>query len=85
MRHFALGWLVLLGVVATGCGGDDEVVINGRELEPEQIAQIEKRYGQPPRPGEYWYDPVSGLYGVVGYPAFGFMLPGHDFVTGGSQ
>lgn len=55
------------------------VVINGRALTPEKIAEIEKRYGVRPRPGNYWYDKTSGLYGVVGYPAYGFMYPGHDF------
>lgn len=79
MREFTRGLLVLLGVAAAGCGGGDEVVINGRALASGQIEQIQMTYGQPPRPGDYWYDPVSGLYGVVGHPAFGFMLPGHDF------
>jgi len=79
MRDFAMSVVVLLGVAAAGCGGDDEVLINGRELAPEQISLIQTTYGQPPRPGDYWYDPMSGLYGATGYPAFGFMLPGHDF------
>ena len=56
-----------------------QVVINGRTLGPRQIDEIRRRYGIDPRAGSYWYDGRSGLYGVVGYPAFGFMHPGHDY------
>jgi len=56
-----------------------QVIINNTVLSGEQIAEIEKTYGVKPLPGKYWYDTRSGLYGVVGYPAYGFMLPGHTF------
>lgn len=58
-----------------------DVVINGRALGGEQIALLEKTYGVIPLPGNYWYDAVSGLYGVVGHQAYGFMYPGHEFGT----
>lgn len=61
--------------------GNSKIVINGVMLTKPQIAAIEKSYGIKPRPGKYWYDAMSGLYGVVGYPAYGFMRAGHDFGT----
>ncbi|MCP5368557.1 MAG: hypothetical protein H6906_13700 [Hyphomicrobiales bacterium] len=60
-------------------GAAGGVVINGRPLGPQQVAEIRQRYGIDPSPGAYWYDARSGLYGVVGYPAFGFMYPGHAY------
>ncbi len=75
--------LVLLAAALGGCSAETEpeasVVINGRELEKAQVDALEKRYGVRPRAGRYWYDARSGLYGVEGYPAFGFMYAGHDF------
>jgi hypothetical protein len=56
-----------------------EVIINNLTLSADQIADLENTYGIQPEAGQYWYDTKSGLYGVVGYPAYGFMLPGHDF------
>jgi hypothetical protein len=58
-----------------------QIIINNAILSETQIAEIEKTYGIKPKSGNYWYDAKSGLYGVMGYPAFGFMLPGHDFGT----
>jgi hypothetical protein len=55
------------------------VVINGRALDAEQIAALKARYRVEPRPGNYWYDVRSGLFGVAGQPAAGFMFAGHDF------
>ncbi len=56
-----------------------EIIINGVVLSEEQITELSETYGVNPKPGKYWYDSLSGLYGVVGYPAYGFMLPGHKF------
>ena len=56
-----------------------QIFINNVVISKQQISEIEKTYGIQPRPGKYWYDSRSGLYGVVGYPAYGFMLAGHSF------
>jgi len=59
--------------------GANKVIINGITLSQEMIAELAQFYNVRPRPGNYWYDKRSGLYGVVGYPAFGFMRAGHNF------
>ncbi len=56
-----------------------EVIINNIPLSEDQIREIKSRYGVEPLAGNYWYDSLSGLYGVTGYPAYGFMYPGHNF------
>ncbi len=65
--------------VKTGEPGKGTVSINGAALSTAQIADIEKTYGVRPKPGSYWYDAKSGLYGVVGYSAYGYMQPNHHF------
>lgn len=59
--------------------GNDKVIINGVVLSKVQLTEFEQRYRIKPRPGDYWYDSRSGLYGVVGFQAYGFMMPGHSF------
>jgi hypothetical protein len=56
-----------------------EVIINNVVLSKEQLQVISNKYGVEPKAGNYWYDPISGLYGVTGYPSYGFMYPGHNF------
>jgi hypothetical protein len=65
--------------VAASAQNKSDVVINNIVLTRSQLLEIVKRYGVEPKPGNYWYDRVSGLYGVYGYPSFGFMYPGHNF------
>jgi predicted ester cyclase len=65
--------------LAGGSPPAGDVVINGAALSEKQIAELEQTYNVRPLPGNYWYDAKSGLYGVVGYQAFGFMYSGHDF------
>lgn len=64
---------------AVAGGGNGEVRINGRVLDAATRQAIQRRYGVAPRPGRYWYDTRSGVYGVMGQPPCGFMWPGHDF------
>jgi hypothetical protein len=59
----------------------NDIIINNLALSEEQIADLENTYGVKPLPGKYWYDARSGLYGVVGFPAYGFMQPDHTFGT----
>jgi len=56
-----------------------EVIINGSVLSAEQVMLLESRYHVQAQPGNYWYDAKSGLYGIVGQAAAGFMYPDHNF------
>ena len=56
----------------------EQVIINGITLSAQQILEMEQAYGAKPITGNYWYDTNSGLYGVVGYPSYGFMLADYD-------
>lgn len=67
--------------VATPPQTNSAVIINGITLGTPELKQLTDLYKVVPKPGKYWYDATSGLYGVEGYPAFGFMLPGHKFGT----
>jgi hypothetical protein len=59
--------------------GRTGIFINGGEITPQQAQQLKATYGYLAPPGRYWYDARSGLFGVVGREAAGFMRPGHQF------
>ena len=67
------------GAKAKAPASAGKVVINGVVLSESQVAELAQIYRIQPIPGNYWYDARSGLYGVVGFPAYGFMLAGHRF------
>lgn len=58
-----------------------EVRVHGRVLTADQFAAFKEKYQAEPKPGNYWYGSVSGLYRNADEAAFGFMYPGHDFGT----
>jgi hypothetical protein len=60
-------------------GGEETVIFNGQILGREQLEAFFKQYDRYPRPGNYWYDPISGLHGVMGHDAFGYLRKGHNF------
>ncbi|MEL6713664.1 MAG: hypothetical protein AAFP86_07815 [Planctomycetota bacterium] len=63
-----------------GCGsGASEPFINGRALTADELEGFRSMYGVVPQPGRYWYDPMSGIWGLEGGPAAGFLLPGLPF------
>ncbi len=75
---FLLGCSEKTGSSSSG-ESTSQVLINGTSLGEAQLDELESTYGNRPKPGEFWYDSRSGLYGAMGFPAFGFMHPGHDF------
>ena len=44
------------------------VVVNGQQLHPAQVAQIEALFCSPIANGRYWFDPDSGIWGYEGIP-----------------
>ncbi len=55
------------------------IFINGLELNRDQVAALAATYGYSPPAGRFWYDTLSGAWGVIGREPAGFILTGHDF------
>lgn len=54
---------------------DSGVFVNGQPLEDVKRQKMERAYGVPILPGRYWYDPVSGAWGMEGGPTIGQIHP----------
>jgi hypothetical protein len=54
------------------------VVINRVPPSDDQLSALEQRYRFRIPAGSYWYDNVSGAWGMEGGPTAGFTLPGLD-------
>jgi hypothetical protein len=65
--------IVLLGQAPQDVSAQQsEILINGQPLSAEEVAS----YGVDLPPGRYWYDQVSGLWGVEGGPSLGQVMAG---------
>jgi hypothetical protein len=71
---FRLALLGLLAPIASAFAAD--VFVNGVRLEDSTRQALERSYGVPIKPGKYWYDAVSGVWGHEGGPAEGQIHPG---------
>ena len=77
MMNNMVRWSVLCGVLlaaASAVGAD--VVVNGVPLEESARKSLEQKYGVPIKPGRYWYDNVSGVWGREGGPSAGQIHAG---------
>ena len=61
-----------------GDGSTGTVIINGITVPKDKITSLEHTYGVPIQPGRYWYDKISGLWGVEGSPLMGQIVPDLD-------
>jgi hypothetical protein len=55
------------------------VYINEALVSQADLETLQRAYGAALPAAHYWYDPRSGLYGVWGFEAGGYIRPGHDF------
>jgi hypothetical protein len=55
------------------------IFVNGVPLSPQALTDLQRFYPVPIAPGRYWYDPMSGAYGLEGGPVAGQMLSGLNF------
>jgi len=70
---------VLLGSLTPQAVAGTKVFINGNELSSQEVGAIAATYHRMPVAGRYWYDTISGAWGVEGWPPAGFVMPGYDF------
>ena len=52
------------------------VIVNRLPLSDEQMTALEQSYQTPIQDGAYWYDRVSGAWGIEGGPVAGFVVAG---------
>jgi hypothetical protein len=53
-----------------------DVIVNGVELEARTVRHLEAAYATRVLPDRYWYDPRSGLWGLIGGPGIGQLATG---------
>ena len=76
MRYSALIlFLVTLVLGASAQQNPTGVYVNGVELGPDTLAQLERAYRTEVPRGRYWYDRRSGLWGLIGGPGTGQIAP----------
>ncbi|MBP9695125.1 MAG: hypothetical protein KBD73_01835 [Candidatus Magasanikbacteria bacterium] len=54
------------------------VTINWEKLTSEEVQSLKNIYGSV-TPGDYWYDRMTGLYGVMGNGPLGIIATGYNF------
>jgi hypothetical protein len=71
-------WVIAMAVaVASGIGGvvittahaQQNVIVNGELLSPEQVAELERAHCGPVPDGDYWLDVSTGVWGYAGDPS----------------
>ena len=76
LAGLSLSFLVWLALPTAAVAQSNAVVVNGVALPRETLTMLQRIYPVPIRPGRYWYDNVSGAYGMEGGPIAGQMSPG---------
>jgi hypothetical protein len=70
------GLLLAAPLLAAAQAEAKRVIVNGEALRPDAVQALERAYKVPIAPGRYWYDKVSGAWGLEGGPISGQMAAG---------
>lgn len=71
-----LALLLIAGAGWTAAHAHNGVIVNGAPLDARHAAALESAYRTRLVPGRYWYDAMSGLWGLEGGPSVGLIAPG---------
>jgi hypothetical protein len=75
----ATGLAVAAPPVAGKPGAARAVFVNGTPIPAQQLSALEQQYRTRIADGRYWYDRMSGAWGLEGGPALGIIPPGMMF------
>jgi len=92
MTRFISAWLIRGGLVAVALLGGEatsppavqaqataaarQVTINRVVVPADTLAMLQQAFRTAIPPGHYWYDPISGAWGLDGGPTVGFTIAG---------
>ncbi|HET9207292.1 MAG TPA: hypothetical protein VFO28_13700, partial [Burkholderiaceae bacterium] len=74
-----LAMLLITGAGWATAHAQGSVIVNGAPLQPRHAAALEQTYRTRLVPGRYWYDAMSGLWGLEGGASVGLIAPGLPF------
>jgi hypothetical protein len=79
--HLGLIALALPGLAGAGPGlaaQQRQVIVNRTQISDQAVRSYEQRWNIRIQDGSYWYDRMSGAWGLEGGPTAGWIAPGLD-------
>jgi hypothetical protein len=76
LTHFGSVVVALLVMAGPAQAQERQVVVNRVRVPEQELREFEQRWRTQVRAGSYWYDRVSGAWGMEGGPTSGWIVSG---------